>query len=400
MHTIVVGPHGELVEVQIRTIEMDRIAETGVASHYMYKAGDTAKSQPQLLFSNWLDEFLDSQDPVGDSGLFMEHLRAEMYPDKLFIFTPKGEIRHLPVGATAVDFAYAVHSHVGNSCAGATVDGHQVPLNTVLESGNRVEIITSRDGRPIPTWLNFVVTAKARTAIRHFLSQQQDKEAVSMGRRLLTKALRDSGFTGKRISDADKAEMLKLFDIKSWQKLLSEIGFGRRLPLMVAQQLISLNQLDVSPKKHKKSAPLSIRGAEKLLINYASCCCPVPGDQIVGVFAPGKGLVVHREGCPNTRRYRKRADQWLHLDWSAQPDERFRSKLAMDARNEQGVLAGVSQIIAKAGSNILKVNVNEVDSAYSVMDFEINVKNKRHLKSIIKALEDNPSIDRVTRVKA
>ena len=403
LHTVVIGPHGLPVEVQIRTVEMDRVAETGVASHWMYKTNGNAngkdkRKQPQQIVKKWLDSFLDMQGQVGDAGHFMEHLRAEMYPDKLFVFTPKGDIKRLPVGATPVDFAYSVHSAVGNRCVGCKINDEVSALNTVLESGNRVEIVTSRTGRPLPSWLNFVVTSKARTTIRHFLSQQQDKEAISIGRRLLTKALRDSGYTRNRIASENKVKLVELFKLEDWNNLLADIGFGKRLPLMVAHQLISMTELGGDKMNVGATSSLSIRGTENLLIHYANCCYPVPGDDIIGVFVADKGMVVHRDGCPNTRRYRKHIDRWLHLDWGAKTKGKFKSKLRIVVNNTPGVLAQIAQLIAEEGSNITKVEMPNEEKNLAHMEFEIEVTNRDHLQKIMYSLEESEYVFELERV--
>ena len=398
LHTVVIGPHGLPVEVQIRTILMDRIAESGVASHWMYKSDDKNRQQPQQIIKKWLDSFLDMQGNVGDAGHFMEHLRAEMYPDKLFVFTPKGDIKRLPVGATAVDFAYSVHSDVGNQCVGCKVDGEVAALNTILDSGNRVEVVTSRTGRPLPSWLNFVVTAKARTAIRHYLGHQKDKDAISIGRRLLTKALRDSGFTRNHIASEHKIQLLKSFELDDWNTLLLDIGFGKRLPLMVAQQLISMTALDVEEPTEASTSSLAIRGAENLLINYAQCCYPLPGDNIIGVFAADRGMVVHRDGCSNTKRYRKHIDRWLHLDWGTKPTQIFKSKLSIVVNNTPGVLAQIAQLIAEQDSNITKIEMPNEEQNLANMEFEIEVHHLDHLNDIIRSLEDSEYVFELLRV--
>ncbi len=398
LHTVVIGPHGLPVEVQIRTVEMDRIAETGVASHWIYKSDDKNRKQPQQIVKKWLDSFLDSQGQIGDAGHFMEHLRAEMYPDKLFVFTPKGDIKRLPVGSTPVDFAYAVHSDVGNHCVGCKVDGEVSALNTVLESGNRLEIITSRTGHPLPSWLNFVVTAKARSSIRHFLGQQKGKEAISIGRRLLTKALRDSGYKRNRIASDDKVHLLNLFELKDWNDLLSDIGFGKRLPLMVAQQLMSMTEGGADKMRIGSASSLSIRGAETLLINYANCCYPLPGDNIIGVFVADRGMVVHRDGCPNTKRYRKHVDRWLHLEWGAKTKGYFKSKISVVVTNSKGVLAQIARLIAEQGSNIVKVEMQNEEQSLTHMDFEIEVKNLEHLHRVIKPLEESEYVYELERI--
>jgi len=398
LHTVIIGPHGLPVEVQIRTLEMDRIAETGVASHWIYKSSDKDRKPPQQIVKKWLDSFLDSQGQIGDAGHFMEHLRAEMYPDKLFVFTPKGDIKRLPVGSTPVDFAYAVHSDVGNHCVGCKVDGEVSALNTVLESGNRLDIITSRSGRPLPSWLNFVVTAKARSSIRHFLGQQKSKEAISIGRRLLTKALRDSGYKRNRIVSDHKVRLLHMFDLNDWNDLLSDIGFGKRLPLMVAQQLMSMTDDNADKMRIGSASSLSIRGAETLLINYANCCYPLPGDNIIGVFVADRGMVVHRDGCPNTKLYRKHVDRWLHLEWGAKTKGYFKSKIRVVATNSKGVLAQIARLIAEKGSNIIKVEMQNEEQSLTQMEFEIEVKNLEHLHQVMQPLEESEHVYELERI--
>ncbi len=395
LHTVVIGPHAIPVEVQIRTVEMDRIAESGVASHWTYKS--KGSEAPQQILQTWLESFLDAQQPVGDSGHFMEHLRAEMYPDKLFVFTPKGDIKHLPMGASVIDFAYAVHSDVGNKCVAAQVNEEAAPVSRILESGDRVKIITNRNGRPLPTWLNHVVTAKARTAIRQYLQQQKNKEAVSMGRRLLTVALRDCGFKGKHIASDDKIHLLKVFGLEDWNSLLADIGMGSRLPLMVAQQLIDITNIDVEPREQDDQSILSIRGAEKMLITYGNCCLPLPGDKIVGVFAAGKGVVVHKDECNNTKRYRKHIDRWLHLDWAKKHDADFKSRLHIQALHLPGALASITQKIAHHKSNVLSVRLDESDANYVNIDIEIEVKDLTHLNTIMEALEQDEKVSTVER---
>ncbi|MEE9446711.1 MAG: RelA/SpoT family protein, partial [Arenicellales bacterium] len=398
LHTVVMGPHGLPVEVQIRTVEMDRVAETGVASHWIYKSDNKNRKQPQQIVKKWLEGFLDTQGAVGDAGHFMEHLRAEMFPDKLFVFTPKGEIKRLPIGATAVDFAYSVHTGVGNKCIGCKIDGEVSALNTVLESGSRIEVITSRTGHPLPSWLNFVVTSKARTEIRHFLSQQKGKDAIRIGRRLLTKALRDSGYQKSQINSEHKVQLLEQFSLDDWNALLADIGFGKRLPLMVAQQLISMTELNVEPLTTSPTSSLSIQGAENLLINYANCCYPVPGDNIIGVFVADRGMVVHRDSCPNTRRYRKHIDRWLHLDWGKKHKGTFKSKLSVVVNNSPGVLGDLAQLIAEYESNIVNIDMPNEEQNLANLEFEIEVRNHLHLQSIMRAIENGKDVMELSRV--
>ncbi len=297
LHTVVIDPFGQPVEVQIRSRAMHRVAEKGVASHWLYKTETTGEHAPQQLAQKWLSSFLESQQKFLDSGEFLEHLKADLFPDEVYVFTPKGDIKRLPRGATALDFSYAVHTDVGNRCIGARINQQMVPLHQTLNNGDHIEIITSRNARPLPTWLDYAVTSKARSSIRHFLNQQKDKESVKLGGKLLKQALHKQGYRRMRIASAHKVALLQHLHMADWNLLLRDIGFGKRLPTLVAKQLIAETRSDTEVGKHKPAA-MTIEGTERLLVTHAQCCRPIPGDYIIGAMTSGRGLVVHSANCP------------------------------------------------------------------------------------------------------
>ncbi|MEA3291661.1 MAG: bifunctional (p)ppGpp synthetase/guanosine-3',5'-bis(diphosphate) 3'-pyrophosphohydrolase, partial [Pseudomonadota bacterium] len=390
LHTVVFGPFGQTVEVQIRTRNMHRVADSGVASHWLYKTDAEEERAPQQLAQKWLSSFLDTQDEVGDSAEFLEYLKADLFPDKVYVFTPRGDITRLPRGATALDFAYAVHSYVGNHCVGAQVNQRMVPLHAVLRNGNHVEILTSASARPLPSWLNYVVTSKARSSIRGFLKHQQGQEALELGRELLDKSLQDFGYSHERIPTDDKIDLLEQLRLEDWTVLLQDIGFGRRLPNMVAQQLLAKERPEDA--QDGKQTPLMIRGSERLLVNYAKCCYPIPGDRIIGFLTTGRGLVVHTADCPNTHEFRKQPDKWLHIDWAEDIQGSFEVKIVVESRNRPGVLGRLASIIAEQKSNINSVSMDEQDRYHSTIHFVIEAENRKHLADIMRTLHTDNSV--------
>jgi len=404
LHTVVFGAFGESLEVQIRTEDMHRIAEAGIAAHWIYKSGDKAVAvKPQQLARQWLLDLLDTQKQTGNPGEFLEHLKIDLFPDEVYVFTPKGDIKQLPRGATALDFAYSVHSDVGNHCAGARVNRELVSLPTVLHNGDHVEIITSDSVRPTASWLNYTVTSKARASIRHFLKKQKSQDAINLGKRLLDRAIKTRRFGRKRLTDEQKRMLLDSLGVANWEDLLADIGFGRRLPSMVAKQLLPPptrgNGKSATANDGEVNEPLAIHGAEGMLITYARCCHPIPGDAIVGFFTAGRGVVIHTADCPNTSEYRKQPDKWLHVDWAEDVAGVFSVILRVDADNKRGVLAGVASVIAELGSNINNVNVEEKDARFSWMRFNIEVKDRKHLAQIMRRIRQLTSVSRVTRLK-
>ena len=396
LHTIVVGPFGQQVEIQIRSKSMHRTAEKGVASHWLYKTETTGEHAPQQLAQQWLNSFLEAQNMSSDSGEYLEHLKADLFPDEVYVFTPKGDIKRLPRGSTALDFAYAVHSDVGDHCIGALINEFSVPLHDTLSNGDHVEVKTSRKARPIPSWLDYAVTSKARASIRNYLNQQKDKESLKLGRKLLRTALSNQGYRRVRIPSEHKVNLLKHLKLTDWEQLLIDIGFGRRLPTLVAKQMIAESSTRPDKTDHNRSA-LTIEGTERLLINYANCCHPIPGDHIIGTTTSGRGLVVHRSNCANSKNIMRHPDNYFHLNWSEETKGNFQVEVNVQTRNEPGVLATVSNIIAEHNSNINNVSVDPHHHTSSEMTFGIEVANRDHLANILRQIHNEPTVIKVTR---
>lgn len=400
LHTTVFGSQRESIEVQIRTEEMHRIAVAGVASNWLYK-NESEGAEPvhssAELGRQWVLDLLDTQHKSGDPREFLEHLKVDLFPDQVYVFTPEGEIKQLPMGATALDFAYAVHSDLGDRCVGAQVDNKQVPLHHKLRNGDRVEILTARNTLPSPSWLNYAVTGKARSAIRSTLKNRRQREAVVLGRKLLDRALTSIGHR-RRLSSNHKVHLLDSLGLASWEDLLADIGFGERPAMVVARQLVPADA-DGDEVDGNTVKPLAIRGAEKLLITYGKCCHPIPGDPIIGYFGIGRGLVVHTTDCPNTATYRKHPERSVPLHWADSIEMDFPVTLRLDTMNQPGALAEAATAIAEAGSNIVNVNVVERDGRNSTLNFTIEVSNRKHLADIMRTLRAQPAVNRQTRTK-
>jgi GTP diphosphokinase / guanosine-3',5'-bis(diphosphate) 3'-diphosphatase len=395
LHTQVFGRFGQSMEVQIRSRSMHSVAETGVASHWRYKTQDSDREAPQQLARRWLLDLLEMQPKGTSPSEFLEHLKTDLFPDQLYVFTPKGDIKKLPRGATALDFAYAVHSDVGNHCVAAKVNHEMVPLHHVLNNGNHVEVLTSKSAHPTPSWLNFCVSGKARSSIRNYLKNRREKDAVKLGRQLLNAALLKIGHK-QRLGTDKKMWLLGKLDLQDWNRLLEDLGTGRRLPLLVARQLFPESEYETGDDR----LPLPIHGAEGLLVSYARCCRPIPGDSITGHFSAGRGLVIHTSDCPNIVEQEKHPDNWLDLNWADTVTGDFYVDLRFDTRDRPGVLAQLASTIAEQGSNITNVSVESKDGHQSIINFTISVKNRKHLADILRKLrEHKKSIIRVSRRK-
>ena len=397
LHTMVFGTFGQTHEVQIRTVSMHRIAEAGIASHWMYKSSDKPNVEPRLLARQWLLDLLDTQKQAGTPSEFLEHLKIDLFPDQVYVFTPRGEIKKLPRGATALDFAYAVHSDIGNRCIGARINKQMVPLHNRVRNGDHVEALTSRTAQPSPSWLNYVVTSKARAAIRTFLKNQQYKDSVKMGKTLLNRALKKIGYKPRRLKTEQKIAFLKTLNLDDWNDLLADIGLGKRHALIVAKQLAP----DVEHKTEldDQAQPLAIQGAEGMTINYAKCCRPIPGDAVVGLFSKGRGIVVHTTDCPNLGELEKNLENWIDIQWADEVKGRYPVNLRLETHNKPGVLAALATIIAEEQSNINSVSVVEHDGNYATINFTIEVKDTEHLAKLSQHLQDEETVISVKRVK-
>jgi GTP pyrophosphokinase len=396
LHTTLFGPNGVPIEVQLRTADMHRVAESGIASHWKYKSGAQSESTQQERTREWLSNLVSLQE-AGSSEEFLESVKVDLFPDKVYVFTPKGQILRLPSGATVVDFAYAVHTDIGNRCVAAKVDRRLTPLRTVLRNGQTVEIISAKGASPNPAWVNFVVTAKARSAIRHYLKGLRRTEAIALGSRLLSQALREFGLPLEEVNPEVQRAALGELGMKDLDELYEKIGLGERLAPLVARRL-----LPGTPAADGKAtpAPLAIAGTEGLLVTYARCCFPIPYDPIFAFLSAGRGVVIHRENCVNVEDYRKHPENWLPVSWQSAPDRLFSSEIRVHVVNRTGVLAAVAAAIASTETNNDHVSNDEQDSDAAVLTFELRVRDRRQLARLVRVIRRMPDVTRVTRTIA
>jgi GTP pyrophosphokinase len=398
LHTTLFGPFGMPLEVQIRTREMHKIAEAGVASHWLYKTSDADLNELHQKTHQWLQSLLELQTTSGTAVEFLEHLKVDLFPDEVYVFTPKGKIMALPRGATAVDFAYFVHTDIGNRAIAVKINDELMPLRTELKNGDRLDIITAVKARPNPAWLNFVATARARSQIRHYLKTMQLEESVHLGERLLNQALATLKGNPAEI-DADSWEkFLRESGAKSRAELHADIGLGKRLAAVVAASL--LQRAGSAPSEQQMPGTILIRGTEGMGAQLARCCNPIPGDPVIGLVSKGQGIVIHTQDCPVIRKSRHESDRWVDVQWDDKTRRHFLVSIRLSVANERGVLARVAGGIAEAGSNIDNVSVEQSDSsAYSTMNFTLQVTNRFHLAQIMKRLRLIPEVVRIVRVK-
>ncbi len=400
LHTILFGPYGVPIEIQIRSASMDEVAEAGIAAHWLYKS-DNSESGSQVRAQEWLRELLDMQKSVGDSLEFLENVKIDLFPDEVYVFTPTGEIMEMPRRATMVDFAYAVHTGVGNSCVAAKIDRKLVPLSTKLQNGQTVEIITTKSSQPNPVWLDFAVTGKARSNIRAALKNLQSDEAQALGKRLLNKTLIAFSTSIEQLCDESIQNYLTEHEYKQLDDLLIDIGLGQRVALVAARQLIA-DQLQHDAKTGEvtiTSAPLAIRGTEGMVVSFAKCCHPIPGDPISGYVSIGRGIMVHTAGCNNIVELRNRPEQQLEVQWDDSVEGEFAAEIRIDAANERGVLADVATTIASLGSNIENVYSEDRDGIYHTTLYTISVRDRKHLAEIIRKLKILPYIVKISRTR-
>jgi len=399
LHTVLFGPQGLPIEIQIRTQEMDRIAESGIAAHWLYKLDESQAENRPAQSSDWLHNLLELQKSAGDSIEFLENVKVDLFPDEVYVFTPRGRIMVLPRSATVIDFAYAVHTDLGNTCVAARIDRRLVPLRTRLLNGQTVEVITSANAHPNPAWLEFVVTAKARANIRSYLKNLQRQEAAALGRRLLEKELQDLGTSLEQIAPEQMRRFLQETRLKSRDALLAEVGLGNRMPLLVARKLVSSAAEEptqpIAPRDRIEA--LSIRGTEGMVVNFAKCCRPIPGDPVTGVFTAGKGIVVHRQDCSNLGGGRKRHPNGLDLKWAEEVEGEFPTEIRIAVGNQRGVLATVAATISETGSNIENVGVEERDGLTSTLKFVFTVKGRQQLATIMRRLRALPAVMHISR---
>ncbi len=403
LHTRLVDPYGLPVEVQIRTEHMHRVAEAGVASHWMYKEEEAESlSELQKQTHQWLQSLIEIQNQAGDSAEFLGDVKVDLFPDEVYVFTPKGKIMSLPRGATAVDFAYAVHTDIGNRCVAARVNGELVPLRGELRNGDRVEIITASHAKPNPAWLQYVRTGKARSNIRHYLKTMQYEESVNLGERVIEQALRALGKSPAEVDEASWERVLRESGARSRQQIYADTGLGKQLAAVVARRLVRQSE---PPREEAKSAAkpagsVVIRGTEGMAVQLATCCRPIPGDEVIGSIKKGQGLIVHTADCAQIARSRRNEpDQWIDVEWDASTSRLFQAALEVTVTNQRGVLAKVASEIADAGSNIDSITMEEERSLYATMHFVVEVTNRAHLARVMRALRRLPDVKKLARTR-
>ncbi|HRF42774.1 MAG TPA: bifunctional GTP diphosphokinase/guanosine-3',5'-bis pyrophosphate 3'-pyrophosphohydrolase [Candidatus Competibacteraceae bacterium] len=396
LHTVLFGPNGVPIEVQIRTEDMHIMAEVGVAAHWRYKSGgDNQGNHAQQRAREWLRKLLDMQRRAGNPVEFLESVKVDLFPDEIYVFTPRGEIVELPRGATAVDFAYAIHSDVGNTCVGAKVDRRLVPLRTPLVTGQSVEVIITPTARPNPAWLNFVITAKARSSIRHYLKHLQREEAILLGKRMLEKAL--AGYIGglNELPGGRIQALVQELGLSGFDDLLADIGLGNRVAALFVKRLL--------PDENEKALsdtsaqPLLIKGTEGTVVGFGKCCRPLPGDAIIGYLNAGRGIVIHRENCKNVASYKKSPDKWIEVEWEQCIGADFTAELRLDVTNRRGVLATIAAAISATDTNIETINTSERDGNTTTVHLLLDVRDRSHLARVIRQLRTVPEVLRLAR---
>jgi len=420
LHTVLFGPYGVPIEVQIRSEDMDKVAEAGIAAHWLYKSGDASGASAQARAREWLRGLLEMQKNAGNSMEFLENVKIDLFPDEVYVFTPRGEIMKLPRGATAVDFAYAVHTDVGNTCVAAKIDRRLAPLRSPLSNGQTLEIITAPGARPNPVWLNFVVTGKARANIRHYLKNLKREEAIQLGRRLLEKALAGSPLNFEQIPATRLEAVVKELKFSTTDDLLENIGLGNRMASLVARYLVTdkdgQEKGKGQPGALKKvftryvpawlrgggrnhSRPLAIKGTEGMVVTFAKCCRPIPGDPIVGFVTAGRGIVIHAENCKNLAEYRNLPEKWIDVAWETEVQGEFPVEIRMGVVNQRGALATVAAAIAELDANIDNISLEERDGRFSTLTLVVEVHDRRHLARIMRRLRSIDLVARISRTR-
>lgn len=406
LHTTLFGPYGTPVELQIRTANMHKIAEAGVASHWLYKTLDAEVTNMQQKTHQWLQSLLEIQSGTGDALEFLEHIKVDLFPDAVYVFSPKGKIISLPRGATLVDFAYAIHSNVGNRAIAAKVNDESAPLSQVLNNGDRVEITTDETGRPNLAWLNYAATGRARSHIRHYLKTTQQAESVELGELLLIQAVSTLNFDPNDVGKLHWQRLLKGDSARSKEEVLAEIGLGKRLAIVAARRLFDLAELE--QPQHKPKDAIVIRGTENMAVQFAACCRPIPGDPIIAAMKGGQGLIIHTHDCPTLRAHNANGtakfdpDKWVDVDWDPAINKLFKVDIRMMVTDARGVLAKLAAEISSANSNIVHIRMEDIprDEKFSTLHFTIDVSHRQHLARVLRQMRQLPEVVRITRVKS
>jgi len=402
LHTVLFGPFGVNIEVQIRTREMNDVAEAGIAAHWLYKSGKKRgdRSGAHRKAREWLQSIIEMQKTAGNPQEFLDNVKIDLFPDAVYIFTPRGKIIELPKGATAVDFAYAIHTDVGDTCTGARINRRLAPLGTRLYSGQSVEIITSPNARPNPGWLKHVTTARARASIRHYLKNLQEDEAIALGLRLLNRELDLFGYRYDQIQQSKLKEVLKEYHLDNDQALLAEVGLGNRIAPLIARRLIDTEKKLKTPSNNNNdgtSQPFLIKGTEGMVVNFPKCCYPIPGDPIVGFSSAGRGIVIHYRSCKNIAEFRNQPEKWIDVQWEENIERDFATQIRMYATNQRGVLATVAAAISEQEANILNVDIEDKDDRDTLLSFDIEVRDRQHLAQVIRRIRRIKHISHISR---
>ena len=402
LHTTLFGMHGVPIEIQIRTKEMEAMANNGIASHWLYKSSDDLPSNAHIRAREWVNGLLDIQKHAGNSLEFIENVKIDLFPDEIYVFTPKGTIFELPAGSTAVDFAYAIHTDVGSSCVACRISRRLAPLSEPLQSGQTVEIITAPGTQPNPAWLSFVITGKARSNIRHHLKNQKYSESVALGRRLLNKALANFGSNLASVAKENINTVLNQTSLKSLDQLLEEIGLGNRMSYLIAQRLTKHSDIALleNGSKPEQQESLAIRGSEGMVMNYAKCCHPIPGDPIVGHISSGRGMVIHTDDCNNITEIRDNPEKCVAVSWDPNVEGEFSVELRVELENLRGIIATLATTITGAEANIEKISTVERDARFIIVNLSLNVRNRVHLAHVMKRVRLIKAVTSVTRVKS
>lgn len=412
LHTVLFGAHGHYIEVQIRTDKMHEVSEHGIAAHWEYKKTSVSEvdseenkklpSHVELRAQEWVKNLLEIQQSAGNSLDFLESVKIDLFPSVIYLFTPQGDIITLPTGATAIDFAYAVHTNVGHSAIGCRINKQLIPLRSKLESGQTVEIMRSDEKQPNPSWLHFVTTAKARSQIRAFLKNQQDDSASELGARLLKKSLLNYNIKYKELTEFSRDDIVHRLKVTSWQELLEDVGHGKRFANLVSKQIqdsiLGGEKPDFQPCHDANSAPLVISGTEGMILNYAGCCLPIPGDQIMGFISAEKGLVIHRQECSNVKSFKNSPEKWLDVHWESEVSETFNTELQIEVKNARGALATVATKIAEQKVDIDKISSEDKDESFTLMHITVKVNSRKRLADIIRILKKMSVVEKIQRL--
>ncbi len=406
LHTTLVGPYGTPVEFQFRTRDMDHVAEEGVASHWLYKEDNVTLNDLQKRTHQWLQSLLDIQSQTGDSGEFLEHVKVDLFPDAVYVFTPQGKILSLPRGATPVDFAYTIHTDIGNQAVASKINGEFAPLRTELKSGDAVEIVTSPASRPSAQWLNYVRTGRARSEIRHYLRTVKLEESVAFGQRLLNQAFDELHLPHPADDDPDWDKLAKSSGAATREEILADIGLGKRLAAVVARRFAPENAILATTAAafdeiaSATSTPILIHGNEGQAVQLAPCCGPLPGDAIIGGIRLGHGLVVHMEECAVAQRQRAREpERWIPVLWDSNTARHLSTRLDITVINERGVLGRLAAEITEADSNIMHLTMQDDAASTGLLHLTVQVDSRKHLAQVIRAIRHVPQVQKIVRLK-